>query len=221
MKRVFVTLFACFLGFLIHNAIFWFLPILSANKHAPIAKLEDGTEITPPQPVEMAKPKTIEPAATQQTPETFERKVPPSQMAFDRPSAFAMDLGIAASPYGEGAAVAAGGGTGGDGQGAGGNAVVFEPGDVDVVAKVLTEVLPEYPARAQREGINGRVEVLLVVEPNGRVGAVDLLSEEPSGYGFGRSAVTAMKRFTFSPARKEGVAVRMRFRKTFRFGVDE
>jgi protein TonB len=221
MKRISLLISALVLGFLIHNTIFWFLPFLSANKHAPIVELPNGDLITPPQAIEMAKPQTQQPAPTQQMPETFERKVPPSQMAFDRPSAFAMDLGIAASPYGEGGAVAAGGGTGGDGKGAGGAAVVFEPGDVDLQAKVLTEAFPEYPARAQREGINGRVDVLIVVQADGKVGAVDLINEDPPGYGFGRSAVAAMKKYTFSPARKEGVPVSMRFRKTFRFGVDD
>ncbi len=126
-----------------------------------------------------------------------------------RPSTFAMDLSLA-SPSTAGVGV-----FGGDEA-----MMVFNPNEVDEKASPLFEVPPKYPGRAAREGIEGRVELELVVETDGSVSNIELILEEPKGYGFAKESMTAMRQFKFTPSKREGVAVRQRFRKEFQFAFE-
>jgi protein TonB len=70
----------------------------------------------------------------------------------------------------------------------------------------LLSAPPEYPAVAVRRNAEGVVELRLLVDEDGRVAklevvkAVDLLTD---------AAVEAVRRWTFRPARKHGVPVKM------------
>jgi TonB family protein len=123
-----------------------------------------------------------------------------------RPSTFSMDLSLAS------AATSGVGVVGGDA-----GMMVFNPNEVDEVASPLFEVPPRFPGRAQREGIAGRVELMLVVETNGSVSNIQLVTEEPKGFGFAKEAMAAMSQFKFKPSVREGVPVRQRFKKEFLF----
>lgn len=60
---------------------------------------------------------------------------------------------------------------------------------------------------AQAERHVGTVTLEVVVEKNGEVRAVTALSEAPDGFGFGDSAIAAVKQWRFEPALFEGAPV--------------
>jgi len=64
---------------------------------------------------------------------------------------------------------------------------------------------PAYPLQARRFGKEGRVLLRLTLDETGRLLAVDIV--EDGGYGFAASAVEAVKKSTFSPARMDGSPV--------------
>ena len=79
----------------------------------------------------------------------------------------------------------------------------------------------DYPRRALRERVPGHVVLLLVVETDGSVSSVALLSVDPPGYGFESAAIAAMKGYRFQPAKIDGVPVRQRYSKEFFFDAPD
>ena len=71
----------------------------------------------------------------------------------------------------------------------------------------LREVQPTYPEAAAASGATGVIEVLVVVRPDGTVGAARALTFIQRGPGMETAAVAAARRYLFSPGRKDGVAV--------------
>lgn len=63
-----------------------------------------------------------------------------------------------------------------------------------------------YPPEALRERLEASVGLEVVVDENGRV--TDARVTAPAGHGFDEAALDAVRRFTFEPARKNGVAIR-------------
>jgi protein TonB len=91
-------------------------------------------------------------------------------------------------------------------------------GQTDTDAKpVGPDPAPRYPARAEREGVNGFVDLTFVVNEIGRVEQVIVIKEEPGGYGFGNAAMEAAKKIQFKPATLQKMAVRQRFKKRYNF----
>ncbi len=77
-----------------------------------------------------------------------------------------------------------------------------EPGEI-VPPEILDYVRPEYTESALQQEIQGTVVLKVLVRETGRVGAVRITkSLEPS---LDRSAVKAVRRWTFAPARRGGV----------------
>jgi TonB family protein len=65
---------------------------------------------------------------------------------------------------------------------------------------------PVYPLEAQQKGHEGKVMLTVEVLPNGRVGEVQV--DKSSGYEtLDHSALEAVKKWKFIPAKKEGVAI--------------
>ncbi len=65
---------------------------------------------------------------------------------------------------------------------------------------------PEYPRKARRRGLEGRVILRVVVDPAGKPARVEV--SEGSGHGLlDRAAVRAVRRWRFTPARRNGRAV--------------
>jgi protein TonB len=65
---------------------------------------------------------------------------------------------------------------------------------------------PLYPQEAREKGYQGEVLLRVEVLSNGRVGEIEV--KESSGYDvLDQSALTAVKRWKFIPARKGGVAI--------------
>lgn len=67
---------------------------------------------------------------------------------------------------------------------------------------------PSYPPAARRLGRRATVRLRVLVDEQGRPAAVDLVSE-PSGLGFDRAALAAVRNARWIPATKDGLAVQM------------
>lgn len=76
---------------------------------------------------------------------------------------------------------------------------------------------PNYPRRALVRQIGGVVEVELEIDTDGSVGAVDIVSESPAGYGFGKAAAQAARRWRFEPFERGGDPIRHHGRVELRF----
>ncbi|NBB64869.1 TonB family protein, partial [Pseudomonas sp. ODNR1LW] len=77
---------------------------------------------------------------------------------------------------------------------------------------------PEFPERAQERGIEeGTVVLSCTVQPNGSATNCSIVSETPTGAGFGREALSSMRSARFSPGTVDGVAQGGTARFTVRF----
>jgi TonB family protein len=81
---------------------------------------------------------------------------------------------------------------------------------VDVRARLLENVVPDYPAAARAAEIETELPFEIVVDERGAVIATRSLSR--AGYGLDEAAQRAVERMRFSPAIRAGRAVRVRMR---------
>lgn len=72
-----------------------------------------------------------------------------------------------------------------------------------------TRTLPDYPAAAQRAGLEGMVVVRAVIDEQGRVGDVQVL--RGLGLGLDEAAVAAVRRWRFHPATRAGKPVKVNY----------
>jgi protein TonB len=79
--------------------------------------------------------------------------------------------------------------------------------EVDVHPHVLREVVPVYPADADRQRLSGKLRLQLKLQADGRVSDVEILSATSPGV-FDESALQAFREARFSPAQKNGRPVR-------------
>jgi len=78
---------------------------------------------------------------------------------------------------------------------------------VTTFAKALTPVRPIYPAIARERNITGRVTTKLLIDEAGVVVDSSVVNAEPAGL-FEASALEAVRKIPFSPATRNGVAVK-------------
>ena len=83
---------------------------------------------------------------------------------------------------------------------------------------VLSEVKPDYTPEAKKQGIQGNVELSVVVNDDGTVGEVKVSKSLDDKYGLDEQAVIAMKKWRFRPGTKDGkpVAVRVTVEMSFK-----
>jgi len=111
-------------------------------------------------------------------------------------------------------ATGTGSGSGGGGDatvvaGASGSDDVAVPASgVHVAAKLVSSVVAVYPAAARSDDVEGDVGVEFVVDRQGRV--LEARVARAAGHGFDDAALTAIRRYRFSPAQRDGHAVRVR-----------
>ena len=79
--------------------------------------------------------------------------------------------------------------------------------ELDVRPGIMTRVDPEYPERAARRFLAGKVIVRLFIDEAGKVERVAILQAEPPGY-FEQPAQDAFKAARFSPGMKGGRPVK-------------
>ena len=75
--------------------------------------------------------------------------------------------------------------------------------------KLVKSVEPVYPVTAQRLGIGGSITVNALIDEKGSVIDTGILKGIQDDKGLGRAAETAVKKWKFQPARKNGVAVKV------------
>ena len=107
---------------------------------------------------------------------------------------------------GQGAGNGEGIGSGiGEGSGGGTGGGPFRPGSGIEPPRLLREVKADYTDEARRRGITGDVLLEIVVRRDGSVGEVTLV--RGLGAGLNERAITAVRQWRFSPARRRGEAV--------------
>ena len=84
------------------------------------------------------------------------------------------------------------------------------PGKDVRMPQVLREVKPDYTPEAKKQGIQGRVEMSVVVKEDGTVGDVTVTKSLDQKYGLDDQAVIAMKRWQFKPGTRDGKPVAVR-----------
>ena len=90
---------------------------------------------------------------------------------------------------------------------------------VDQQPRVLRKVDPKYPEAARRANREAVVIVDFTVDVDGK--ATDIKVADPKGFGFDEAAIEAIKRWRFTPAKKDGESVPMRVRQPIRFNLDD
>jgi protein TonB len=79
---------------------------------------------------------------------------------------------------------------------------------VDVPPVLTSRRLPAYTKRAVRKGQEGRVEMNLLIDEQGRVADLRLERTIPDSE-LNETAIYAVRHWRFEPARKDGVPVRV------------
>jgi TonB family protein len=85
-------------------------------------------------------------------------------------------------------------------------------------ASVLRRYQPGYPQSARRDKVEGRVMLDVQINSNGRVGSVRVITSSGSPV-LDSTAIAAVKRWSFSPAQKEGRPVSSQVHVPFRFSL--
>jgi len=74
--------------------------------------------------------------------------------------------------------------------------------------RIIKSARPNYPSEAMRAKVQGRVKLEMVVQADGTVGEVRVVSSlDRNKFGVDEAAVKAVKEMRFAPAMKDGVAV--------------
>ena len=90
---------------------------------------------------------------------------------------------------------------------------------VDVNPVPVKTPPPEFPNAMKREGTSGVVAVSIVVDETGAV--VSCTVAKSSRAEFEEPAVTAVKKWKFKPAQKDGVPVKIKLTVPIRFNLEE
>lgn len=85
-------------------------------------------------------------------------------------------------------------------------------------ARVLRRYQPDYPRSARRDKVEGRVILDVQIGSRGRVGSVRVLNSSGSPV-LDSTAIAAVKRWSFAPARKNGKPVSSQVHVPFRFSL--
>jgi protein TonB len=87
---------------------------------------------------------------------------------------------------------------------------VYTPVQGVTTPRVVKEVKPQYTNEAKAAGIQGAVELDVVVLEDGSVGDVKVTKSLDTVHGLDDEAVKAMKQWVFEPGKKDGKAVPVR-----------
>lgn len=95
---------------------------------------------------------------------------------------------------------------------------VFELSQLDKPPTPTMQIPPSYPSEMQRNGIEGTVILVLVLDERGKVREAKV--ERSTHPAFERPALDAARQWMFEPAVKDGKPVRARTRQPLRFGMN-
>jgi periplasmic protein TonB len=128
--------------------------------------------------------------------------------------------GIGTGTGGGGKGSGAGGGSGGGSGGGGGEGGIGNTrfGAADG-PQFLHHEMPEYPSSAKRRKKEGKVLIIVTIDKKGRL--INTEVAEATDQTFAQSAIEALKRSTFKPAKRNGVPIACRAALPVRFALQE
>jgi protein TonB len=91
-----------------------------------------------------------------------------------------------------------------------------QPQQLSSLPRELSCPPPAYPRNLQRRGIEGTVDMMLLIDERGRVETVEFFSGEPA---FQRAIEDVVYSWRFEPSTIDGVPVKVRARKTMTFAL--
>lgn len=119
-----------------------------------------------------------------------------------------------------------GNGTGGpggpEGPGFGPDGPLYPEGHPGITPPVLiakSRVYPRYPELARKAGVQASVLLLVVIDAEGRVGSIEVMSAPDPRYGFDLAVVEAVKQWRYQPALLDGRPVAVQASITFEFSL--
>lgn len=195
LKRSGLRLGATLLGAVIVNlALFSLITLLSQEREPPRDEINASSvslvSLKPPAPPETEDVKPPKPPQPKQQLDFKPDLRPP-----------ALDLG--APGLAGGIAFDLGMGDLNDGLDA---QVVFNPYELDTQPETLVRIPPEYPYQARQRGIEGVVQIKLLVNADGTIGPIHVLSARPENI-FEEAAIKGARRWKFKPGRIAGEPV--------------
>lgn len=95
---------------------------------------------------------------------------------------------------------------------------IYGEEEVDTPVKMIRPPVLRYPASAYRDGIEGDVELFLIVDEQGQVAEIEIVSE--TNHIFNRAAQEAARSLRFTPAFKNKVPARVHVHWTCRFRLE-
>lgn len=89
---------------------------------------------------------------------------------------------------------------------------------ITVKPRVLHQEKVEYPLEAEKSRVEGAVKLSVTIDTKGEVSEVQVL--EGPGFGLNEAAESALRKFKFTPAEKDGEKVSVRITYVYRFRLD-
>ncbi len=86
--------------------------------------------------------------------------------------------------------------------------LIYSEGQVDQNPIAIRRIRPSYPQTAKASGVTGKVNLKITIGTLGEVQNIDILLEEPPGFGFKESAINAVWGWKFKPAMIKNIPVR-------------
>lgn len=93
--------------------------------------------------------------------------------------------------------------------------ITFGEDDVSIPARLLSHVNATYPIAAWSSGVEADVPVEIVVDARGSVVSTRVVTRR--GHGFDEAALASLQSYRFTPAQRDGHAVRVRVRWSIQF----
>lgn len=75
---------------------------------------------------------------------------------------------------------------------------IVEATSLDSPLKIISYTMPKYPVKAKESQIEGIVKIRLLINPEGGVENVEIIEENPKGFGFKDEALKVVKHYKFS-----------------------
>lgn len=125
----------------------------------------------------------------------------------------------AAGFYADSVSLGSGGRIGGEGTALESSTLdkVFSMADLDQKPRPIYQAAPNYPFELRRRKVEGSVQLLFVVNEEGKV--VDASVEKATNPEFERAAMDAVRQWKFEPATRSGKKVSCRMRVPLRFSL--
>jgi protein TonB len=80
---------------------------------------------------------------------------------------------------------------------------------ITIPPTLIKRVDPKYPLQGFNMGVSGTVTVNALISETGDVLRTEIIKGIKGGYGFEKSAETAVRQWKFRPAEKDGIPVRV------------